>query len=79
MIEIFGAAALFGFFLALVAACALTALGVRVVKKYPDRLDPERSAKRYTRPAGVLVMLVVLGVLMLVVGLIGLGLTLIAT
>lgn len=79
MLEVFGSAALFGFFLALTMALALFALGRRVVKKYPDRLDPERSAKRYTRPAGVLVLLVVLGVGLLIVGLLGLGVTLIFT
>ncbi len=79
MIEIFGSAALLGFSLALTCALVLIALGRHVVKKFPDRLDPERSAKRYTRPAGFLVMAVVLGVVLLLVGLVGLGVTLIFT
>lgn len=79
MVAAFFATGFFGFWLAVVCALVLIVLGRHVVKKFPDRLDPERNAKRYTRPAGVLVLLVVLGVIALIVGLIGGGVALLAT
>lgn len=79
MAEAFVALAFFGFFLAVTAAIVLVIIGRHVVKKFPDRLDPERNAKRYTRPAGVLVLIVVISVIVLIVGLIGAGVTLLIT
>lgn len=76
MAETFGAVALLGFFLALIAGCILLALGIHVTKKHPGQYDPARNAKRYTRPALVLVILIALGVAAVVIGLIGAGIAL---
>lgn len=79
MSAIFGAVALYGFFLALIAGCVLLALGLHVVKRHPANYDPARNARRYTRPALVLVILIALGVLGVIVGLIGAGIAILTT
>lgn len=79
MSAIFGSLALYGFFLALVAGAALLTLGLHVVKRHPASYDPARNARRYTRPALVLVILIALGVLGVIVGLIGAGIAILTT
>lgn len=75
MSTVFGFVALLGFGLALVALIAIIALGLYVVRRHPGEYDPARNAPRFTRPALVFVLLIVLGTLAVAVGLVGAAIT----
>lgn len=40
--------------IATVSLAIMASIAGHVVRKYPDPRDPDRSAKRYTRPAAIL-------------------------
>ena len=79
MSAVFGSIALGGFVVAVLAGLALLALGLHVVKRHPANYDPARNAKRYTRPALVLVVVIALAVISIIVGIIGAGVAILTT
>lgn len=68
-----------GFMLAASSALALLLLGLVVVKRHPAAYDPARKAKRFTLPAGALVILTALGCALFAVGLIAAGILALTT
>lgn len=56
----FALAALVAFAIMVVAGLSLVTLGIYVTRRHPATYDPARNAKRYTRPAGVLLIITLL-------------------
>lgn len=68
----FSAVVLAGLAAIILAGVVLFSVGFHVVKKYPDRNDPDRDRARYTRPAAYSVGVILGGVIAVIVGSVGL-------